>query len=194
MLGEIFQFALNTSPCQPFQSNLWICLGSYSLPVIHRNYTFHFFFLSLSLLYLYQCHWHIDLLLWGSSMYTVWQLLIYYTIIFDFKIQVCLQKVEQLIITTWTGISGSGHQPNVTFVVTALKDLMYSVFMSYYWEWHTVCQALVFHFFRWLCGKLCVVFWFQVIDQNNGMYRCEKCNREYPNFKYRLLLSVSNEF
>lgn len=31
----------------------------------------------------------------------------------------------------------------------------------------------------------------KVIDQNNGMYRCEKCNREYPNFKYRLLLSVS---
>ncbi|XP_069686364.1 replication protein A 70 kDa DNA-binding subunit isoform X2 [Periplaneta americana] len=31
----------------------------------------------------------------------------------------------------------------------------------------------------------------KVIDQNNGMYRCEKCNREYPNFKFRLLLSVS---
>ncbi|KAJ9597480.1 hypothetical protein L9F63_011665, partial [Diploptera punctata] len=30
----------------------------------------------------------------------------------------------------------------------------------------------------------------KVIDQNNGMYRCEKCNREYPNFKHRLLLSV----
>ncbi|PSN38056.1 Replication protein A 70 kDa DNA-binding subunit [Blattella germanica] len=31
----------------------------------------------------------------------------------------------------------------------------------------------------------------KVIDQNNGMFRCEKCNREYPNFKYRLLLLAS---
>ena len=31
----------------------------------------------------------------------------------------------------------------------------------------------------------------KVIDQHNGLYRCEKCGREYPNFKYRLLLSVS---
>uniref|UniRef100_A0A671U185 Replication protein A subunit n=1 Tax=Sparus aurata TaxID=8175 RepID=A0A671U185_SPAAU len=31
----------------------------------------------------------------------------------------------------------------------------------------------------------------KVIDQNNGLYRCEKCNREYPNFKYRLLLSAN---
>ncbi|GLD72330.1 replication protein A 70 kDa DNA-binding subunit isoform X1, partial [Lates japonicus] len=29
----------------------------------------------------------------------------------------------------------------------------------------------------------------KVIDQQNGLYRCEKCNREFPNFKYRLLLS-----
>lgn len=32
----------------------------------------------------------------------------------------------------------------------------------------------------------------KVIDLENGMYRCEKCNREYPNFKYRLLASVRN--
>lgn len=31
----------------------------------------------------------------------------------------------------------------------------------------------------------------KVLDQHNGWYRCEKCNREFPNFKYRLLLSVS---
>ncbi|XP_041864568.1 replication protein A 70 kDa DNA-binding subunit-like isoform X2 [Melanotaenia boesemani] len=31
----------------------------------------------------------------------------------------------------------------------------------------------------------------KVIDQQNGLYRCEKCNREYPNFKYRLLLSAN---
>jgi hypothetical protein len=30
----------------------------------------------------------------------------------------------------------------------------------------------------------------KVIDLENGMYRCEQCNREYPNFKYRLLVSV----
>lgn len=31
----------------------------------------------------------------------------------------------------------------------------------------------------------------KVTDQHNGLYRCEKCNKEFPNFKYRLLLSVS---
>lgn len=30
----------------------------------------------------------------------------------------------------------------------------------------------------------------KVVDLQNGMFRCEKCNREYPNFKYRLLGSV----
>uniref|UniRef100_A0A8D3E0I4 Replication protein A subunit n=1 Tax=Scophthalmus maximus TaxID=52904 RepID=A0A8D3E0I4_SCOMX len=28
----------------------------------------------------------------------------------------------------------------------------------------------------------------KVVDQQNGLYRCEKCNREFPNFKYRFLL------
>uniref|UniRef100_A0A8C6PIC3 Replication protein A subunit n=1 Tax=Nothobranchius furzeri TaxID=105023 RepID=A0A8C6PIC3_NOTFU len=31
----------------------------------------------------------------------------------------------------------------------------------------------------------------KVIDQNNGMYHCGKCNKEFPNFKYRLLLSAN---
>uniref|UniRef100_A0A3Q3WHF4 Replication protein A subunit n=1 Tax=Mola mola TaxID=94237 RepID=A0A3Q3WHF4_MOLML len=31
----------------------------------------------------------------------------------------------------------------------------------------------------------------KVIDQHNGLYRCEKCGREYPNFKYRFLLSAN---
>uniref|UniRef100_A0A4W6FL95 Replication protein A subunit n=1 Tax=Lates calcarifer TaxID=8187 RepID=A0A4W6FL95_LATCA len=31
----------------------------------------------------------------------------------------------------------------------------------------------------------------KVIDQQNGLYRCEKCNREFPSFKYRLLLSAN---
>lgn len=31
----------------------------------------------------------------------------------------------------------------------------------------------------------------KVIDQQNGLYRCEKCDREFPNFKYRMILSVS---
>lgn len=32
----------------------------------------------------------------------------------------------------------------------------------------------------------------KVLDQLNGMYRCEKCDKEFPNFKYRLILSVSD--
>ncbi|KAM7399145.1 hypothetical protein PAMP_018434 [Pampus punctatissimus] len=31
----------------------------------------------------------------------------------------------------------------------------------------------------------------KVVDQQNGMYRCEKCDKEFPNFKYRLILSVN---
>ncbi|XP_015524871.1 replication protein A 70 kDa DNA-binding subunit [Neodiprion pinetum] len=31
----------------------------------------------------------------------------------------------------------------------------------------------------------------KLIDQSNEMYRCEKCNRNYPNFKYRLLASIN---
>ncbi|XP_029467040.1 replication protein A 70 kDa DNA-binding subunit isoform X2 [Rhinatrema bivittatum] len=31
----------------------------------------------------------------------------------------------------------------------------------------------------------------KVIDQQNGLYRCEKCNSEFPNFKYRLILSAN---
>ncbi|XP_053561210.1 replication protein A 70 kDa DNA-binding subunit [Bombina bombina] len=30
----------------------------------------------------------------------------------------------------------------------------------------------------------------KVIDQQNGLFRCEKCDKEFPNFKYRLILSV----
>ncbi|KAJ8722019.1 hypothetical protein PYW08_004421 [Mythimna loreyi] len=31
----------------------------------------------------------------------------------------------------------------------------------------------------------------KLVDQENGLYRCEKCNREYPNYKYRLLLAAN---
>lgn len=31
----------------------------------------------------------------------------------------------------------------------------------------------------------------KVVDQHNGMFRCEKCDKEFPDFKYRLMLSVS---
>lgn len=31
----------------------------------------------------------------------------------------------------------------------------------------------------------------KIIDLENSMYRCEKCNREFPNFKYRLLASMN---
>lgn len=30
----------------------------------------------------------------------------------------------------------------------------------------------------------------KVVDLENGMYRCEKCNNDYPKFKYRLLLNM----
>ncbi len=32
----------------------------------------------------------------------------------------------------------------------------------------------------------------KVIDQNDGTYRCEKCSKAYPNFKWRMILNVRN--
>lgn len=31
----------------------------------------------------------------------------------------------------------------------------------------------------------------KVVDQGNGLYRCEKCNREFPNYKWRMILSAN---
>lgn len=31
----------------------------------------------------------------------------------------------------------------------------------------------------------------KVVDQGNGSYRCEKCNREFPNHKWRMILSAN---
>ncbi|XP_062329579.1 replication protein A 70 kDa DNA-binding subunit [Osmerus eperlanus] len=31
----------------------------------------------------------------------------------------------------------------------------------------------------------------KVLDQQNGLFRCEKCDKEFPNFKYRLILSAN---
>uniref|UniRef100_G3UMM4 Replication protein A subunit n=1 Tax=Loxodonta africana TaxID=9785 RepID=G3UMM4_LOXAF len=31
----------------------------------------------------------------------------------------------------------------------------------------------------------------KVIDQQNGLYRCEKCDSEFPNFKYRMILAAN---
>lgn len=56
------------------------------------------------------------------------------------------------------------------------------------------CKAVVHHvkqenaFYRACpqtdCNK-------KIVDEGNQNYRCERCNAVYPNFKYRLLLSVS---
>lgn len=32
----------------------------------------------------------------------------------------------------------------------------------------------------------------KVVDESNGLYRCESCKAAYPNFKYRLLIKVCN--
>lgn len=31
----------------------------------------------------------------------------------------------------------------------------------------------------------------KLVDQENGLFRCEKCNREYPNYKHRILLAAN---
>ena len=34
----------------------------------------------------------------------------------------------------------------------------------------------------------------KLVDQGNGMWRCEKCSREFPNYKWRMILQVSAWF
>lgn len=31
----------------------------------------------------------------------------------------------------------------------------------------------------------------KLVDQGNGMYRCEKCSKEFPNYKWRMILSAN---
>ncbi|XP_041348869.1 replication protein A 70 kDa DNA-binding subunit-like [Gigantopelta aegis] len=31
----------------------------------------------------------------------------------------------------------------------------------------------------------------KLVDQGNGLFRCEKCNREFPNYKWRMILSAN---
>ena len=35
------------------------------------------------------------------------------------------------------------------------------------------------------------MFYYQVIDLNNGLYHCEKCQQDFPQFNWRLILSVN---
>jgi hypothetical protein len=37
------------------------------------------------------------------------------------------------------------------------------------------------------CGK-------KVVDENNGTYRCEKCNKTYNHFKWAYMLSVGIKY
>lgn len=47
--------------------------------------------------------------------------------------------------------------------------------------------------FTFLCGQACPSPECnkKVIEEGDGTYRCEKCNKTHPDFKYRLILSVS---
>jgi hypothetical protein len=80
--------------------------------------------------------------------------------------------------------------------VVMLDSITYIIFRGHYLMWCTEFDTVFLGLVSFISGETIVNFvlllWLQVIDQNNGMYRCEKCSREYPNFKYRLLLSVSN--
>ena len=31
----------------------------------------------------------------------------------------------------------------------------------------------------------------KLVDQGNGMFRCEKCSKEFPNYKWRMILSAN---
>jgi hypothetical protein len=62
---------------------------------------------------------------------------------------------------------------------------MYMV--SYHLHLESDCCS-IFVFFQQACPQQdCNK---KVVDQANGFYRCEKCQKEFPDFKYRMILSV----
>ncbi|CAG4965100.1 unnamed protein product [Parnassius apollo] len=92
-------------------------------------------------------------------------------------------------ISARSGAYGGGSNEWITFAEAEAKQLGAGDKGDYY----TLLGVLTFTFSDNAVYKACPQEQCnkKLVDQENGLYRCEKCNREYPNFKYRLLLGAN---
>lgn len=98
----------------------------------------------------------------------------------------CLQN---MFLVHRTGTYGGGSNEWITFSEAEAKQLGSGDKGDYY----SMLGVLTFTFTDNAVYKACPQEQCnkKLVDQENGLFRCEKCNREYPNFKYRILLGVS---
>jgi len=92
-------------------------------------------------------------------------------------------------ISGMRGQSGGGSNALKTFAETKIENLGSGEKPDYYSVKAMVAminkeRALYMACPSQDCNK-------KVIDQNNGLYRCEKCQREFQDFKWRMMLSVN---
>ncbi|XP_013165183.1 PREDICTED: replication protein A 70 kDa DNA-binding subunit [Papilio xuthus] len=92
-------------------------------------------------------------------------------------------------ISARSGAYGGGSGEWVTFAEAEARQLGAGERGDYY----SLLGALTFTFSDNAVYKACPQEQCnkKLLDQENGLYRCEKCNREYPNYKYRLLLGAN---
>ncbi|XP_068633685.1 replication protein A 70 kDa DNA-binding subunit [Battus philenor] len=92
-------------------------------------------------------------------------------------------------ISARTGAYGGGSNEWLTFAEAEARQLGSGERGDYY----SLLGVLTFTFADNAVYKACPQEQCnkKLVDQENGLFRCEKCNREYPNFKYRLLLGAN---
>ncbi|XP_053609978.1 replication protein A 70 kDa DNA-binding subunit [Plodia interpunctella] len=97
--------------------------------------------------------------------------------------------MEVVNISAKTGAYGGGSNEWLTFAETEARQLGSGDKGDYY----NLLGVLTFTFSDNAVYKACPQEQCnkKVIDQDNGSYRCEKCNREYPNYKHRMLLAAN---
>ncbi|KAI8436718.1 hypothetical protein MSG28_010201 [Choristoneura fumiferana] len=98
-------------------------------------------------------------------------------------------KMDVVNISARTGTYGGGSNEWITFSEAEAKQLGSGDKGDYY----SMLGVLTFTFTDNAVYKACPQEQCnkKLVDQENGLFRCEKCNREYPNFKYRLLLGAN---
>ncbi|KAI8787409.1 replication protein A 70 kDa DNA-binding subunit-like [Biomphalaria glabrata] len=88
------------------------------------------------------------------------------------------------------GGSGAGHSPNYkTFIQVKNENLGQGEKADYYTAKGTVMFIKKDNCMYQACPTAdCNK---KLVDQGNGHYRCEKCNREFPNYKWRMILNAN---
>ncbi|KAH9504580.1 60S acidic ribosomal protein P1 [Bulinus truncatus] len=86
--------------------------------------------------------------------------------------------------------AGGGHSPNYkTFIQVKNENLGQGDKADYYTAKGTVMFIKKDNCMYQACPTSeCNK---KLVDQGNGLYRCEKCNREFPNYKWRMILNAN---